>query len=38
MPFKIFKNPDLDITTLIWQERKLKLQNVVTGLRLSMNI
>lgn len=28
MPFKIFKNPDLDITPLIWQERKLKLQNV----------
>ena len=28
MPFKIFLNPDLDITTLIWQERKLKLQNV----------
>ena len=28
MPFKNFLNPDLDITTLIWQERKLKLQNV----------
>lgn len=28
MPFKILKNPDLDITPLIWQERKLKLQNV----------